>query len=306
MPINRRKAEGLSGSSIEREVKTYLKDTTSTREEGISISSLSNVVTTHAQDSNKKNRPKLLHAILSFLFFPVLFHTYTATNNSLVLQTKKSSSSSSHQCSYNELLQIRSQLVPELCVNNHERKTYWVQQCSLTVATKCPLPTWLTEYYKILFSSHSSVEPFYGISIGCNSHRAIHHLKLATSDDRWNVTQWDTALSQESNHSIVNTCSSLYQVDAGEDTTVERQRRGEYICVEPDFKSFHYQRSVSESIGYKELGLKVKYDETYAQKGNKTDSKLKKEAQTSFELNEVSKRRIYPVHKLGGKFSPGG
>lgn len=122
MPINRRKADGLSGSNEKEESFAQ-------------------------KDSGKKNRPKLLHAILSFLFFPVLFHTYTATINALVLSTNiSSSSSSSHQCSYNELLQIRSQLVPELCVNNYERKTYWVQQCSLTLATKCPLPTWLAEY----------------------------------------------------------------------------------------------------------------------------------------------------------------
>ncbi|GFH47721.1 hypothetical protein CTEN210_04196 [Chaetoceros tenuissimus] len=292
MPINRRKAEGYSGSNKERDVKTYQKDTTSTREEGTNSSSASNVDASYVQDFSKKNSPKLLHAILSFLFFPVLFHTYSATNNSLVLSTNISSSSSSHQCSYNELLQIRSQLVPELCVNNHERKTYWVQQCSLTVATKCPLATWLTEYYNILFSSHSSVAPFYGISIGCNSHRAIHHLKLATGDDRWNVTQWDAALSQESNHSIVNTCSSLYQVDATLEESMERQRRGEFICAEPDFKSFHYQRSVSKSLGYKELGFKIKYDPTYAQKGNRTDTVQKNKAQTSFELNKISKRRI--------------
>ena len=136
--------------------------------------------------------------------------------------------------------------------------------------------------------------PFYGISIGCNSHRAIHHLKLATGDDRWNVTRWNTALNRDTNHSKVNTCSSLYQDDATlEEESMERQRRGEFVCVEPDYKSFHNQQSVSKSIGYKELGLKIKYDANYAPKGNGTDSILKNKSQTSFHLNKISKRRIH-------------
>ena len=46
------------------------------------------------------------------------------------------------QCSREDLLKIRSQLPPDDCA-----KPPYRQQCSLTVATKCPEATWLDEYY---------------------------------------------------------------------------------------------------------------------------------------------------------------
>jgi FkbM family methyltransferase len=137
------------------------------------------------------------------------------------------------QCTRNELLKIRSHLIPEFCVEQLQKGKFYLQLCSITLATQCPKSTlWLEEYYKDLHTerilllkdknknknskedktssnpnpnsnsnSNSNTTPspstksFFGISVGCNKgFDAINTLRMGTNDNEISKSDWQNAM----------------------------------------------------------------------------------------------------------------
>jgi FkbM family methyltransferase len=126
------------------------------------------------------------------------------------------------QCTRNELLRIRSELIPEFCIESLQRNNMMKQYCSYTIATKCPKAIWLEDYYtqlhqeRLLLSSSSSEEEsklsssslsFLGISVGCNKgFDAINTLRMGTNDNEISQADWQKAMIENDGHLFHSVC----------------------------------------------------------------------------------------------------
>ncbi|OEU20235.1 hypothetical protein FRACYDRAFT_236307 [Fragilariopsis cylindrus CCMP1102] len=125
------------------------------------------------------------------------------------------------QCTRNELLRIRSELIPEFCIESLQRNNMMKQYCSYTIATKCPKAIWLEEYYtqlhqeRLLLSSSSlsssesksSSSSFLGISVGCNKgFDAINTLRMGTNDNEISQADWQKAMIENDGHLFHSVC----------------------------------------------------------------------------------------------------
>jgi FkbM family methyltransferase len=175
-------------------------------------------------------------------------------------------------CSNDELMKIRHQLPPEVCVEQYELGILFTHLCGLTTATKCPKTTWLDDYYGELqrnYSSTNVIPPgFLGISVGCNKgFDAINTLRMGTFDDTINKASWKQAMTYDGSSLHQSVCNQ----DAADDTfeVLEPYQKestsnkniphpeGEMHCIEPMPQTYEKLNRSAEVLGYSKKGLKV-------------------------------------------------
>ncbi len=186
------------------------------------------------------------------------------------------------QCTVDQLLKVRSQLIPELCLHDHQGGKQYRQLCSITTATKCPNATWLDEYYAELYeknqqnqqhisgdarhgrASSPSSSSFLGISIGCNKgFDAISTLRMGTFDNEINKVDWKKAMTVDGEELHSSVCkqdtedeNSIFKQFSTTSTTTS-MRKGEMHCIEPMPQTFQKLKQSSEDLRYNEKGLVV-------------------------------------------------
>ena len=170
------------------------------------------------------------------------------------------------KCTHDDLLKLRHQLPPELCILNLERDTPYLHQCSLTIATQCPKATWLEEYYQEMQTAESTSnnpKQFVGISVGCNKgFDAIHTLRMGTYNDQIHKADWKVAMESKS--------GTLHQSVCGQDSASDMfvilpafQKKsttrpvGEMHCVEPMPKTFDSLEYSLQHLKYDKYGFHV-------------------------------------------------
>lgn len=172
------------------------------------------------------------------------------------------------QCSHDDLLKIRHQLPPEMCISDYEGNTPWLQRCSLTIATKCPKATWLEEYYQELQQnyiqnlSQNDKKHFLGISIGCNKgFDAIHTLRMGTFNHNINKQDWKQAMESKGGKLHDAVCGQdsgdLFAISPALQNMTMDKPKGEMHCVEPMPKTFDSLEYSSKHLQYDEYGFHV-------------------------------------------------
>lgn len=160
------------------------------------------------------------------------------------------------QCSYDDLLKIRHQLPPEMCIADYEGNTLYLQRCSLTLATKCPKATWLEEYYQELQQQQHS--QFVGISIGCNKgFDAIHTLRMGTSNHLINKKDWKQAMEEKGGTLHESVCGQDTEDSSNTFSIRNTTIHGEMHCVEPMPNTFDSLQYSSKHLHYDEYGFHV-------------------------------------------------
>ncbi len=182
-------------------------------------------------------------------------------------------------CAQEQLLAVRHQLPPELCLHQTlSIQQPWLQKCSLTTATKCPKATWLDNHYLELQKRHfanggttrnmstaqqGASSPFLGISVGCNKgFDAINALRMGTFDGSINKVDWKAAMEHDGAQLHASVCNQddpkdVFQVVAGSDDHQKQRPHGEMHCIEPmphTFKRLHHS---AKALGYMEKGFTV-------------------------------------------------
>jgi hypothetical protein len=145
----------------------------------------------------------------------------------LLRQNNKSnvSTASAQQCTMEQLMKVRSQLSPELCVLSHDNHIPWNQKCSITTATiKTP---WINQHYLERYNQHyessraslanNKTSSFHGISIGCNKgFDALNTFRMGTLfDESINKSLWKCAMTDNGTNPLHH---SVYKQDRAEDT----------------------------------------------------------------------------------------
>lgn len=171
------------------------------------------------------------------------------------------------KCTMKELLRIRYQLQPQVCINTMRMQPY--HKCSITAATKCPKATWLDDYYVEIYkkyftlpsTSSSSPPPFLGISVGCNKgFDATNTLRMGTCDNTIDKNMWGKAMTEDG---ILH--SSVCKQDSTDPFEIPQQCQddnflhpeGEMHCIEPMPETFKKLEHSANMLDYTQKGLKV-------------------------------------------------
>jgi len=159
------------------------------------------------------------------------------------------------KCTREELLKVRSQLIPDFCPTARHRPH--LQSCSLTTATKCVEPTsWLDDYYSELQKERDLDVPFLGISIGCNKgFDALGTFRMGTFDSGLDKSAWGKAMLRdgEIHHSVCKQdATAPFKVDQDKKT-----RLGEMHCIEPMPATFKMLKGSAKTLEYDTKGFKV-------------------------------------------------
>mmetsp|Transcript_7574 Transcript_7574/g.10990 ORF Transcript_7574/g.10990 Transcript_7574/m.10990 type:complete len:412 (+) Transcript_7574:131-1366(+) len=232
-------------------------------------------------DHKKKTRPivSLLRYccegasifIVAFLLATVVHSGYTGLSKSIpnqdaptAISTRGAVSSSTAaggattntapKCTDAQLSRIREQLNP---AHIDCGDAPWTQQCPITTATKCFLPTWLTSYYSKSGIISTSSNSFVAITVGCNAgYDSVDLLRMGTFDPSVDVSAWKAALGnaqlptygcgrEDPSHQIV--------VPAGNTP----RRKGFVYCIEENPATAEAINKTSATADYYSKGLRV-------------------------------------------------
>lgn len=112
--------------------------------------------------------------------------------------------------------------------------------------TRCPNPTWITNFYKEEKDIGSS--SFLGVNIGCNKgHDAINVARMGMSNAEFDVNEWINAAGFDG-----FVCGSGDQPEI-----VFPSRQGEMHCIEPIAGTFTRLANASSVLGYDKKGFVV-------------------------------------------------
>lgn len=175
-------------------------------------------------------------------------------------------------CTNDQLIKIRHQLPPEVCVEQYSLNLLFTHLCPLTTATNCPNASWLDDYYLELQRNSSSsdlIPPnFLGISVGCNKgFDAINTLRMGTFDDSISKASWKQAMTHDGSslhHSVCNQDAAddifevlePYQKDSTSKSNLPHPE-GEMHCIEPMPQTYAKLNRSAEVLGYSQKGLKI-------------------------------------------------
>ena len=158
------------------------------------------------------------------------------------------------KCTLEQKVSIVSQLIPHFCVSN--QYTPWHKRCSFTVATSCPEPTWLSDYYSDMGSGSSP--RFIGISVGCNKgFDAINTLRMGTFDDSFDKGKWrdEMNIADLSGGVCSQMLTGQFQLH---DQMKARKISGEMHCIEPLPINYEALERSSRKLGYDTKGFVVR------------------------------------------------
>lgn len=196
-------------------------------------------------------------------------------------------------CSMDQLLKVRQQLHPILCIEAIAHP--YLQKCSLTQQTKCPdVSNYLDEYYYELqnefiqkqeidtattssstgrltggvitaatASTSASAtaawweEPFVAMSVGCNKgFDALNTLRRGTFDASLSKDDWGMEMSRDGNlHQSV--CAQNVTLPFQVSPNIQRPRRGTVHCFEPFPSTVKRLLRANENLGYEKKGYKI-------------------------------------------------
>lgn len=168
------------------------------------------------------------------------------------------------QCTIDQLKEIRRQLDPKACAETGISRPFQ-NYCSLTKATSCPDTTnYLEEYYHELQEEYinkkmkpSDIEPFVGISVGCNKgYDALDIFRMGTFDRNLKKADWK---SQMDTRIAKSRCGQDKSPSFEVDERIKIPRRGQMHCIEPILSTIARLKSVSARTGYERKGFNVVY-----------------------------------------------
>ena len=201
--------------------------------------------------------------------------------NTSAIKMSSPKSQRPQQCTMEQLMKVRSQLSPELCVLSHVNRLPYHQKCSFTAATKCPKSPWIDQHYLKRYNEHYESSPgslannkkssFLGISIGCNKgFDAINTFRMGTFDESINKFVWKRAMTDNGtiplHHSVCkqDAAEDIFQIPHTESSAAastnnqnERRPQGEMHCVEPMPATYKMLSKSAENLGYTQKGFKV-------------------------------------------------
>jgi len=184
------------------------------------------------------------------------------------------------QCTMEQLMKVRSQLSPELCVLSHVNHIPYNQKCTITTATRCPKTPWIDQHYWERYNQHYESSPgslannkkssFLGITIGCNKgFDAINTFRMGTFDESINKSDWKRAMTDNGtiplHHSVCNqdAVEDIFQIPQPDSSAAARTSnqkespQGEMHCVEPMPATYKMLSKSAENLGYAQKGFKV-------------------------------------------------
>lgn len=160
---------------------------------------------------HKKSKNIKLHSLLNigatiFIFIVLVVHMPKLTTNKqdtiLVHSMYKSTEEAlppPSSCTAEQKLTIAKQLSPSNCTEGVGFLPYR-QFCSITKATNCPNPNWLSDYYRQL--KRRKDEEFTAVYVGCNKgFDAVNALRMGTGDAKYSKKEWGVQL--QDHHRIV-------------------------------------------------------------------------------------------------------
>ena len=194
------------------------------------------------------------------------------------------------KCTMEQLMKVRSQLPPELCVLSHVNHVPFYQKCSITRATKCPKSPWIDQHYRERYNQHYESSPgslahnkkqsFVGISIGCNKgFDAINTFRMGIFDASINKSVWNLAMTNNGTDTLhENVCNQnapedIFQIpqpdssDAVSSNNQKEPPQGEMHCVEPMPVTYKMLSRSAENLGYAQKGFKVTHAAVSKQSG---------------------------------------
>lgn len=220
---------------------------------------------------------------LSLLFF-ITFVFFLACNRSTTQPSQFASTFTygrPPQCTRDQLLKVRAHLDPNACINTIKRP--YIQECSLTLKTRCPdFSNWLEEYYADLQKEYiaeqerqtntdqlsatmKTKDHFVGISVGCNKgFDALNTLRMGTFDEELSKSAWGEAMIKDGEiHNSVckQDSTSAFHIDykLREQSIGKRiqHRTGEVHCFEPMPVTATSLKKSAEILEYDKKGFKV-------------------------------------------------
>jgi FkbM family methyltransferase len=238
--------------------------------------------------------PLLLTAVLSFHY--IFISTSTLTRETTVVKSSSINTSSPIsqrplKCTMEQLMKVRSQLSPEMCIDNHVNSLNFIQKCTITTATKCPKASWIDQYYRERYNQYYESSPgslannekssFLGISIGCNKgFDAINTLRMGTFDESINKSLWKRAMTDNGKNPLAGSvckqdrAEDIFQIPkspdisaAGSTNNQKDSPRGEMHCVEPMPATYKMLSKSAENLGYTQKGFKVTHAAVSKQSG---------------------------------------
>ena len=160
------------------------------------------------------------------------------------------------RCSAEDLSHVRTDLPRSRSCGGKSDKHMFMQKCSITVATKCPDPSWLNEYYDTM-TQQDQKEPFLAINVGCNKgFDALRLLRLGSRNEQVTTSTWKNAMQQSSDSAIrPGVCGQ----DSGEDDvpvggkTTSTLRDATVHCLEPMPLTVPVLRGARNISGYDDI-----------------------------------------------------
>ena len=140
------------------------------------------------------------------------------------------SSTSIRDCTH----QQKEQLLRDLPNSVDCLKRGYQNKCSITQATKCPLSTWLHQFYY----NNTSSEPFLAINVGCNKgFDAVQLLRMGSNNASVKTRDWGTGLKQAGSVTAADTFVAIgvCQQESVTDVPVSQSvpRQAQVHCLEP-------------------------------------------------------------------------
>ena len=173
-------------------------------------------------------------------------------------------------CTDEQRAKIMSQLRPNRC---NDKFPGYLQQCSFTLATKCPDSTWYDSNFELLRQRiKNENSSFVGVYVGCNKgYDAVNALRMGTGNPKYNKKDW--RLQMKGAHDGV--CAQ----DIIEDVPLSSNNHvidGVVHCIEPMPQTAKSLTSAAKNLSWeqnllvKEIAMSNTTGEIYFGVSNKT------------------------------------
>jgi len=140
------------------------------------------------------------------------------------------------QCTDDQMNGINQQLGLDKTCNAH-----WFE-CGICSETKCPVSSWIEDFYLEDEGITEDSSSFLGVSIGCNKgYDAISTARMGMSNVEFDKNTWQSALG-------INNEGVCKQKNAGQPNISKPSRQGEMHCVEPMPSTFERLSSAVSAL----------------------------------------------------------
>lgn len=138
---------------------------------------------------------------------------------------------------------------------------HWFE-CGICSETKCPVSSWIQDFYLEDEGINEDSSSFLGVSIGCNKgYDAISTARMGMSNVEFDKNTWQSALGIK-NEGICK------QKNAGQPNISKPARQGEMHCVEPMPSTFERLSSAVSALDLESKGFVVTHAAVSASDGS--------------------------------------